>query len=193
MFLEFCDTQSIVQHGILVRGSHDKSRIDECLSFMKASGAFKDSDAKSRLISAAQRAKWVLTFGWWQTSGGKPILGRPVRSGISNTMLVGQAGEYLLHTPTLTREDDKHPLFSMLYTVGLGPMKEVLRTEGGVETNGLKKALHICRGRFNNYSADRPLFGNPKLVGPFWIPSHVRGSIEAGAVVKDYSVNCPNS
>lgn len=71
-------------------------------------------------------------------------------------------------------------------TLNINPMKETLRTVGGIEANGFKKALHICRGHFANYSEEKPLFG--KFVGQFWKPSHVRGDIKAGAVVKDYKV-----
>jgi len=72
------------------------------------------------------------------------------------------------------------------HVLNIEPMKQVLRTEGGVEQNGLKKALHICRGHFATYTDDKPLFG--RVTGTFWKPSHVRGSIEQGAVVKDYAV-----
>lgn len=75
------------------------------------------------------------------------------------------------------------------HVLNIEPMKQVLSTEGGVEHNGLKKALHICRGHFVHYSAEKPLFG--KYEGTFWKPAHVRGSIEQGAVVKDYNVNPP--
>jgi hypothetical protein len=71
-------------------------------------------------------------------------------------------------------------------TLNIEPMKTVLRTEGGSETNGIKKALHICRGHFATYTEEKPLFG--RLVGQFWKPSHTRGNIKHGAVVKDYSV-----
>lgn len=73
------------------------------------------------------------------------------------------------------------------HVLDINPMKEVLRTEGGVETNGLKKALHICRGHFCTYTAEKPLFGT--YVGTVWKPAHVRGDIKQGAVVKDYRVN----
>ncbi len=69
-------------------------------------------------------------------------------------------------------------------------MKEVLRREGGSETNGLKKALHICRGHFATYSPEHPLFG--KFTGTFWKPAHVRGSQEHGIVVKDYVIKVPS-
>jgi hypothetical protein len=71
------------------------------------------------------------------------------------------------------------------------PMREVLRTEGRSESVGLQRALHICRGHFSTYTEERPLFG--KYAGRFWIPSHVRGSAEAGKVVKDYRVKVPKS
>lgn len=73
------------------------------------------------------------------------------------------------------------------HVLQIDPMKEVLRKEGGSETNGLKKALHICRGHFATFSEEKPLFG--KLAGTFWRPSHVRGSAKEGVVVKDYQVN----
>jgi hypothetical protein len=71
-------------------------------------------------------------------------------------------------------------------TLVIDGMKETLRTEGGIQQNGLKKALHICRGHFATYTADRPLFG--KVVGTVWKPMHTRGTKERGEVVKDYKV-----
>ncbi len=67
-------------------------------------------------------------------------------------------------------------------------MKQVLEREGGASTEGLKKALHICRGHFKHYGRDGKglLFG--KHVATVWIPMHTRGSIEEGMVVKDYHV-----
>lgn len=74
-------------------------------------------------------------------------------------------------------------------TLVIEPMKQVLKTEGGIEQHGLKKALHICRGHFATYSEDRPLFG--KYSGTFWKPAHVRGSADIGMVGKDYKVKAP--
>lgn len=71
-------------------------------------------------------------------------------------------------------------------TLVIDPMKEVLRTEGGIEKNGAKKALHICRGHFATYTADKPLFG--RVTGTFWKPMHVRGNKARGEVKKDYRV-----
>jgi hypothetical protein len=71
-------------------------------------------------------------------------------------------------------------------TLVIDGMKETLRTEGGIAQNGLKKALHICRGHFATYTPDRPLFG--KVVGTVWKPMHTRGSRDRGEVRKDYKV-----
>ena len=76
-------------------------------------------------------------------------------------------------------------------TINIEPMKTVLRTEGGIEQNGLRRALHICRGHFVHYSEDKPLFG--KYAGTFWKPAHVRGDLDAGVVSKDYSVKAPKN
>lgn len=67
-------------------------------------------------------------------------------------------------------------------------MKQVLEREGGASTQGLKKALHICRGHFKHYGRDGKglLFG--KYTATVWIPMHTRGSQEEGVVVKDYDV-----
>lgn len=77
------------------------------------------------------------------------------------------------------------------HVLDINPMKEVLRKEGDIEHNGLKKALHICRGHFATYTEERPLFG--KVAGTFWVPSHVKGSVEHGIVDKDYRVKAPDT
>jgi hypothetical protein len=67
-------------------------------------------------------------------------------------------------------------------------MKQMLEREGGASTQGLKKALHICRGHFKHYGRDGKglLFG--KHTATVWVPMHSRGSAEEGVVVKDYDV-----
>lgn len=75
------------------------------------------------------------------------------------------------------------------HVLDIDPMREVLRSEGQSEEVGLKRALHICRGHFATYTADKPLFG--RVTGTFWKPQHVRGNKEAGLVLKDYRVNGP--
>lgn len=52
--------------------------------------------------------------------------------------------------------------------------------------------LHIVRGHMSRYGPDYGkgrLFG--KYDGQFWIPAHVRGTAEAGVILKDYRVEAP--
>jgi len=80
----------------------------------------------------------------------------------------------------------KHGVPLVSYKVlEIEPMKRVLNSEGGANTNGLKKALHICRGHFKDYT-EKGLFGRYK--GMYWWDSHVRGDSTSGIVVKDYSI-----
>lgn len=74
------------------------------------------------------------------------------------------------------------------HVLNITPMKKVLRKEGDIEHNGLKNALHICRGHFKDYRK-RGLFG--KIKGVFWWDSFIRGSAESGVTLKDYDVNAP--
>jgi hypothetical protein len=87
----------------------------------------------------------------------------------------------------LSRAHEKRRGHSLMTfkTLEIEPMKKVLRHEGRSETTGLKKALHICRGHFKDYSK-HGLFG--KYKGLYWWESHVRGSVDEGVVVKDYNV-----
>jgi hypothetical protein len=48
------------------------------------------------------------------------------------------------------------------------------------------RAMHLCRGHFKTFTADHPLFG--KYSGTFWWASAVRGTSDAGVVVKRYAV-----
>jgi hypothetical protein len=99
-----------------------------------------------------------------------------------------------VHEPDakLNRERTRHGLkpFLRYHTINIEPMRKVLRTEGKIETNGLKKALHICRGHFARYTEDKPLFGH--TTGLVWRPAHARGSAKEGIVVSDYKVNSPS-
>lgn len=93
----------------------------------------------------------------------------------------------------LNRERERNGLkpFLRYHTINIDPMKTALRTEGGIETNGLQKALHICRGHFATYGDS---FMGRKLAEPItvWRPSHVRGSAKEGVVLSDYEVKAPS-
>lgn len=76
------------------------------------------------------------------------------------------------------------------YTLQIEAMGEILRKEGKSEETGLRKALHICRGHFSDYSEGKGLFG--KYHGRYWVPSHIRGKRAFGTVEKDYEVGSPS-
>jgi hypothetical protein len=68
---------------------------------------------------------------------------------------------------------------------------EVKSTFGSSSTTaqGLwSNRVHLCRGHMREYTAEAPLFGNPKLVGRFWCPPHARGNKRQGIVIKDYEL-----
>ena len=75
------------------------------------------------------------------------------------------------------------------YSLSISPFRETLRKQGGIEKNGAKKALHICRGHFATYTENAPLFG--KHTGVFFRPQHTRGHQSHGEVKKDYQVGSP--
>lgn len=49
-----------------------------------------------------------------------------------------------------------------------------------------KVAFHKVRGHFATYTPEKPLFG--KLVGRYWIPSHIRGDTKNGIVESAYRI-----
>lgn len=83
----------------------------------------------------------------------------------------------------------KKPLLKH-HTIEIAPIKTTLQNEGGLAQNGLKKAMHLCRGHFVTYTQDKPLFG--RIVGTFWKSAHVRGASEAGRVTSDFRIAAPS-
>jgi len=71
------------------------------------------------------------------------------------------------------------------YTLSIQSIKQTLKSEGNSKGNGIRSAMHICRGHFKVFD-EKGLFG--KYHGTFYWPAQVRGSKEAGEVKKDYSV-----
>lgn len=82
------------------------------------------------------------------------------------------------------------PVFTF-HTIDIEPSARILRTEGHIAENGLARALHICRGHFAHYTANKPLFG--KYTGTFYRTMHLRGKAENGVAIKDYRVHASNS
>lgn len=72
-------------------------------------------------------------------------------------------------------------------TIDIHPVQKIMAEEGQIESQGIKKALHICRAHFAHYTEEHPLFG--KYTGTFYKPLHVRGSLKEGAAIKDYHIH----
>lgn len=106
-----------------------------------------------------------------------------------NVNLVQHEGVFPSRQARREAERRGDPPPEKFYTLEIGAMTKALSTEGGVHQDGLKRAMHICRGHFSEYSEEKPLFG--KYAGRFWVPAHVRGTAEVGKVVKDYAVKAP--
>lgn len=62
----------------------------------------------------------------------------------------------------------------------------VIRHGADPQASAKKLPLHIVRGHFRIYTEEKPLFGH--YVGPVWVPAHLKGSEEAGTLIKDYEV-----
>lgn len=123
---------------------------------------------------------------------------------VSTTMHILGLGISFLHCKNVLRnqsEDDRGERWHRrtgqprlrFTTIDINPMRQVLRTEGNSELTGIRRALHMVRGHFSHYTEDRPLFGRSGMHGDFWMPQHVRGSADQGAVVKDYAVGAPGT
>jgi hypothetical protein len=56
----------------------------------------------------------------------------------------------------------------------------------GKDKNGVA-SWHMCRGHFSDHT-EKGLFGDPKLKGVYWVPSHAKGSRKKGVVEKDYKL-----
>ncbi len=83
-------------------------------------------------------------------------------------------------------ERAKEPILTFK-TINIHPVRKVMTEEGHVESQGIKRALHICRAHFAHYTEEHPLFG--KYAGTFYKPMHVRGSLKKGMVIKDYNIH----
>ena len=74
-------------------------------------------------------------------------------------------------------------------TLHIEPMRARVKREKQEGQSEVKLALHLCRGHFKDYRDSGGLFG--KYKGLYWRDSHVRGTEEAGRVIKDYELGKP--
>jgi hypothetical protein len=79
--------------------------------------------------------------------------------------------------------------FLKFYVLNIKPMQRILDTKGRRGEVGTKRAFHLCRGHYREYTPEHPAFG--KYVGRVWVEAHFRGSKKVGEVRKDYKVEPP--
>jgi hypothetical protein len=81
-------------------------------------------------------------------------------------------------------ERKKYPPFER-HTIVIRDRKgRVVQT--GQRLEGAAKGLHWVRGHFHTYTPERPLFGNPKLHGRYWVPAHIAGLNPERVIESDY-------
>ncbi len=78
------------------------------------------------------------------------------------------------------------PRFERYYIIQTESMQKILNEKGNAQKTGIKQAMHLCRGHFKTYTAEKPLLG--KTTGTFWWDAHIRGDSKVGLVDKDYEV-----
>jgi len=91
------------------------------------------------------------------------------------------------HKLNKARAKRGNPPLAVYKILEIHPVKRILEREGDIQHIGLKKALHICRGHFKDYTIGKGLFG--KVHGVFWWDMAIRGSQEAGTILKDYDIH----
>ena len=77
----------------------------------------------------------------------------------------------------------KQPIFTYKTLV----IKPTGKRQQSLAAQGLwENRIHLCRGHFKEYTADKPLFG--RFAGRYWWQPSVRGRNTQGVVMKDYEV-----
>lgn len=107
----------------------------------------------------------------------------------------------LLHCKNVTLDDEpanrskrrqlqREGLGGLVYKVlkirGFGATPVRTNRESGEESTVSLTRLHLVRGHFATWTAERPLFG--KYVGTWWVNAHAKGQANHGAVAKAYQV-----
>jgi hypothetical protein len=90
--------------------------------------------------------------------------------------------------PKLSRAHERRhkiPL-TRYHVLNIEPFKAAAKRQGGGHS-GTVTALHIRRGHFKHYTADRPLFG--RHTGTWFWPQRLVGEVSEGTVVKDYRLD----
>jgi hypothetical protein len=80
------------------------------------------------------------------------------------------------------KKQNKQPIFSYKTLV----IKPVGKHQESIPKHLWENRIHLQRGHFKTYTAEKPLFG--RITGRFWWQPHVRGQNKDGVVMKDYKV-----
>jgi hypothetical protein len=84
------------------------------------------------------------------------------------------------------RRNGKQPL-TEFRTVKISiPGQRVFAKNSSERSSEIEKRFHTVRGHFAEYTEKNKLFG--KIIGRFWIPAHVRGNKNLGAIHKSYEL-----
>lgn len=80
--------------------------------------------------------------------------------------------------------------FKTLRIIKKNERRDVINTNWGVIPSfwSTDRREHTVRGHMAIYTKERPLFGNPKNVGPIWISPHIRCKGTEGGITKNYIV-----
>jgi hypothetical protein len=85
------------------------------------------------------------------------------------------------------RAKNKQPLFTYHTLV----LKPVGRKQESIPKHLWNNRVHLQRGHFKTYTAEKPLFG--RITGRFWWEPQVRGRNHEGIVMKDYQLSTPTA
>ncbi|MHC4389142.1 MAG: hypothetical protein ACYSX1_11100 [Planctomycetota bacterium] len=83
------------------------------------------------------------------------------------------------------RKKQRHKVYKYYELTVVKPSIVEINQPHGEGVKG--KALHSVRGHTMHFAKEKPMFGNPRLYGTFFVPQHVRGDIKHGKVEKSYA------
>jgi hypothetical protein len=86
--------------------------------------------------------------------------------------------------PAWFRGNPRRPRLEKWQVIEVGSINT--RSKSEPADSGRETSLHICRGHFRTYTAEKPLFGS--YTGTVWVPAHARGSADVGVVHSSYEV-----
>lgn len=149
-------------------------------------------------------ATWAIALGGSEWNSQAEKIERQIALERGDTIIPALFAISLMHCRNVETQDEEPipPKVAKAYrkrhgepkvtfkVLAIDPMRKVLRDAGVTSGGGRSsaKALHLVRGHFKHFD-ERPLFGKHR--GTFWWPQTVRGSVDAGMVVKDYKVLAP--